>query len=110
MNNSDLLRYKNLLLAKQKELTSQSRAGPFAVSVEPRGDPVDMAASESMAATQIRLKQSDSKLLRTIEDALSRIRQERFGIWEGCGTSITRIRLEAVPWARHCKSCKEHDP
>ena len=39
-----------------------------------------MAASETDAATQIRLQQTDGKLLRAIEDALARIRHEEFGI------------------------------
>jgi len=108
MNKSDLFRYKNLLLAKQQELTSgKSLASSIPGSGEPGGDPVDMAAGENSATVQMRLKQTDSKLLRAIEDALMRIRQERFGTCEDCGQVISKARLEAVPWARHCKDCKE---
>jgi len=108
MNKSDLLHYKNLLLAKQQELSaSESLMGSIPPASQPGGDPVDMAASETSAFVQTRLKQTDSKLSRAIEDALTRIRQERFGICEGCGQPISRARLEAVPWARHCKDCKE---
>jgi len=66
-----------------------------------------MAAGEASATVQIRLKQTNSKLLRAIEDALTRIRQERFGTCEECGQPIRKVRLEAVPWARYCKECKE---
>jgi DnaK suppressor protein len=108
MDANDLLRYKNLLLAKQKELSSErTRGSPVSTVGETGGDPVDVAASETIAATEMRLKESDSKLLRAIEDALTRIRQERFGICEECGEPISKVRLEAVPWARHCKDCKE---
>ena len=108
MNKSDLFRYKNLLLAKQQELTTgKSLADSIPAGGEPRGDPVDMAADEASATVQMRLEQTDSKLLRAIEDALMRIRQERFGICEECGQPISKVRLEAVPWARHCKECKE---
>ncbi len=108
MNKSDLSRYKNILLIKQQELaTSKSLAGSIPAGNEPRGDPIDMAASEATTAVQMRLKQTDSKLLRAIEDALTRIRQERFGICEECGQPISKARLEAVPWARLCKDCKE---
>jgi RNA polymerase-binding transcription factor DksA len=41
-----------------------------------------MAASETDAAMQIRVHQTDNKLLRAIEDALTRIRHEKFGICE----------------------------
>ena len=108
MNKSDLFRYKNLLLAKQHELTTgKSLAGSISAGGEPHGDPVDMAAEEAIATVQTRLKQTDSKLLRAIEDALTRIRQERFGTCEECGQPISKARLEAVPWARYCRDCKE---
>ena len=55
----------------------------------------------------IRLKETDGKLLRAIEDALTRIQQERFGICGECGQPISKARLEAVPWTRRCKDCKE---
>ena len=108
MNKSDLFRYKNLLLAKQHELTTgKSLAGSISPGGEPHGDPVDMAADEASATVQMRLKQTDSKLLRAIEDALTRIRQEKFGTCEECGQPISKARLEAVPWARYCRDCKE---
>jgi DnaK suppressor protein len=108
MNKRDILHYKNLLLAKQRELsTGKSLIGPIPAAGEIRGDPVDIAANEIGASMQIRLKQTDSKLLRAIEDALKRIRQETFGICEECGQPIGRSRLEAVPWTRRCRDCKE---
>ncbi len=66
-----------------------------------------MAASETDAATQNRLRQTDGKLLRAIEDALARIQHEEFGICEECGHPISKARLEAVPWTRRCRDCKE---
>jgi len=111
MNKSDLLRYKNLLLSKRQELSNgKSLASSIGTGRELRGDPIDMATSETDAATQIRLHQTDSKLMRAIEDALGRIRHEEFGICEECGQPISKARLEAVPWTRWCRECKEqHD-
>jgi len=108
MNKVDLFRYKNLLLKKQEELTAgKSLADSIAAGREPQGDPVDMAVSETTTAVEMRPRQTDSKRMQAIEDALMRIRQERFGICEECGQPISKARLEAVPWARHCKECKE---
>jgi len=108
MNKNELLRYKNLLLSKRQELSAGNSLADMNVTAgEVRGDPADMAADESAAATQIRLQQTDSKLLRAIEDALTRIRQEEFGICEECGEPISKARLEAVPWTRWCRDCKE---
>ena len=108
MNNSDLLRYKHLLLSKRQQLTTgKSLVDSISASGELRGDPVDTARSEADAATQIQLHQTDGKLLRAIDDALARIGHEEFGICAECGHPISKARLEAVPWARHCKDCKE---
>jgi len=105
MNKGDLLHYKNRLLAKQQELSNGRSVGDSADG--PHGDPVDMAASETNLNLQVQLHQADSKLLRAIEDALRRIRQGKFGTCEECGEPISRARLEAVPWSRYCKSCKD---
>jgi len=108
MNKSDVLRYKNLLLSKRQELSAgKSLIGSLPIAGELRGDPLDIASSETDAATQIRLHQTDGKLLRAIEDALTRIRHEEFGICAECGQPISKARLEAVPWARRCRDCKE---
>ena len=108
MNNSDLLRYKNLLLSRRQELsTGKSLVDSISASGELRGDPVDTARSETDAATQIQLRQTDGKLLRAIDDALARIRHEEFGTCAECGEPISKARWEALPWARHCKDCKE---
>jgi DnaK suppressor protein len=108
MNNSDLLRYKNLLLSKRQELsTGKSLADSISAAGGLRGDMADMAVGEADAATQIRLRQTDGKLLRAIDDALTRILREEFGICAECGEPISKARLEAVPWTRWCRDCKE---
>ena len=48
-----------------------------------------------------------SGYLRAIEDALARIRHEKFGICDECAQPISKARLEAVPWTRWCRDCKE---
>jgi DnaK suppressor protein len=108
MDKSDLLRYKNLLLSKRQELsTDKSLVDSISTAGELRGDPVDMATGKTDAATQIRLHQTNGKLFRAIEDALTRIRHEGFGTCEECGQPISKARLEAVPWTRWCRDCKE---
>ena len=105
MEQSEFIHYRNLLLAKQQELLTGKSS--VAVTGESHGDLVDLAAGEASAAVELRLKQTDSKLLRAIEDALTRFRQGKFGVCEECGQPISKARLEAVPWARYCKDCKE---
>jgi DnaK suppressor protein len=61
------------------------------------------------ADLHIRPHQSDAHLLRAIEDALARITQDRFGVCEMCSSPISKARLEAVPWTRLCRDCKERE-
>jgi DnaK suppressor protein len=98
MDKGDLLHYENLLLSKRQELsTGKSLVDSNAAAGELRADPVDMAARETDAATQLRLQQTDSKLLRAIQDALTRLRHEEFGVCEACRQPISKARLEAEP-------------
>ncbi len=105
----DLQRYKGLLLEKQRELSSvQDDAGtrvPAAGGLE--GDLIDQANADAEAELQIRLHQTDGRLLRAIEEALGRIRQGTFGVCQVCKQPISKARLEAVPWTRLCRECKE---
>jgi DnaK suppressor protein len=108
MDNSDLLRYKNLLLSKRQELSDgKSLADSIPAAGELCGDTADIAVGAAIAAMQIRLRQTDGKLLRAIDDALARILREEFGICTECGEPISKARLEAVPWTRRCRDCKE---
>ena len=103
-------RYERLLLAKRQELLADtSRTLLTAGGAEGHGgDPTDRATEEVQTALQVHLSQSDSHLLRAIEEALARIRQGRFGVCGACKRPIAEARLKAVPWTRLCCDCKEH--
>jgi DnaK suppressor protein len=108
MDNSDLLHYKNLLLSKRQELsTGKGLADSIPAAGELRGDTADIAVAAAIAAMQISSQQRDGKLLRAVDDALARILREEFGICAECGEPISKARLEAVPWTRYCRDCKE---
>ena len=48
----------------------------------------------------------EGKYLFYIEEALDRVRNGTFGICKKCGKLIPKARLEAVPTAKMCISCK----
>jgi DnaK suppressor protein len=109
MNPKDLNRYKELLMAKRRELTT-ARVGtesPAPSSGGDKGDLVDHAAAAQEAELQVRLRETDSKLLRAIDDALGRIDRNTFGVCQACRKPISAARLDAVPWSRLCRECKE---
>ena len=109
MNASLLVQYKQLLLAKRRELSANTvQASTRAAGVgDPGGDLIDKTNADAEAELQIRLHHTDSRLLRAIEEALARIERGTYGVCETCRQPIASARLKAVPWARHCRHCKE---
>ena len=110
MDARELQRYKQLLLGKLDELSGRTEA--VAVMTETRGEPgdlIDRATAQAEAELQARLHQSDSRLSRAIEDALARINCGTFGVFNACKQLLSKARLEAVPWTRLCRECKERE-
>ena len=68
------------------------------------GDPIEQANADAEDKLQVRLHESDAHLVRAIEEALARIRRGTFGMCEVCQQPITKARLAAVPWTRHCRN------
>jgi RNA polymerase-binding transcription factor DksA len=51
------------------------------------------------------LLQNEEQVLVEISDALERLKQGKFGRCEECQQSIPRVRLDALPYTRHCVEC-----
>ena len=109
MNATHLGRHKQLLLAKRRELSATRVQGftPVPGAGDPDGDLIDKANANAEAELQLRLHQSYGRLLRAIEEALARIERGTYGVCETCRQPIASARLKTVPWARHCRDCKE---
>ena len=103
--------YKDALLKKRVELEETAGLKPLTDSMEHnngrQGDMVDQAAGNNEVHIQLRLKQTDAKILQAIDEALMRIEKGNFGICKDCGEPIAEARLNAIPWTRVCISCKE---
>jgi DnaK suppressor protein len=109
MHARELNHFERLLLEKQHELLAPTEEAGFRVPAAgtSQGDSIDKANADAEAELQIRLHQTDGPLLRAIEEALARIKQEAFGVCGICGQQISKARLEAVPWTHLCRDCKE---
>jgi DnaK suppressor protein len=105
----DAARYRALLLAKRDELEAAAEGtGNLLPAADDRsGDLVDWASADTEAALQVQRRQSGAHLMRAVEEALARINRGSFGVCEVCKQPISKARLEAVPWTRVCRDCKE---
>jgi RNA polymerase-binding protein DksA len=51
------------------------------------------------------LLENEEQLIEEINAALDRLDQGGYGRCESCGQEITKARLQALPYARHCVTC-----
>lgn len=111
MDAREVARYKRVLLAKRGELSTEWKEAAALVPAAggPQGDVVDQATADAQAELQIRLRQTDGRLLRAVEAALGRIKRGSYGVCEVCRRPIAKARLKAVPWTRVCRACKEQE-
>ena len=107
----DYAPYKDALLRKRGEILSAGggvKPLPATIEVNSRqGDLADQASGNNEVHMQLKLKQTDARLLQAIEEALCRMEKGTYGICRDCGDAIAPARLEAIPWTRVCIACKQ---
>ncbi len=113
MNTDIVSRMHESLLEMKEEIMSTlaSESDDFKEMIkgkEPQ-DLADIASSDIDRNTLHLLGAQETKRLRLIESALSRIKNNRFGICMRCGKLIPLERLEAIPYALMCINCKTSD-
>src|SRR5512139_1962706 len=102
--------YKDALVRKRDEIIEAGGVKPLQASMENntrQGDMADQASGNNEVHIQLKLKQTDAKILQAIEEALWRIEKGTYGICRDCGEPIATVRLKAIPWTRVCIACKE---
>ena len=107
----DLKRYQQLLISKREEIlgtrNDSDSLAPAAGHMD--GDTADQAVAETEAKLEVRMRQTESHLLRAIDEAINRTKHGSFGICKTCGNPVSKSRLKAVPWTRSCLECKEQE-
>ena len=76
----DVTPYKEMLLRKRGEILSSGGTTPLQASMDTntrQGDLADQATGNNEVHIQLKLKQTDAKILQAIEEALWRIDQHR---------------------------------
>jgi len=109
MNKKELKKFKAILEQKRDAIVNSTGKKTHWENMENtrHGDFVDQASDDNEVHVNIRLLQTDAKLLRAIEAAISRIENGVYGICTICDGEISVARLNAVPWTSVCIACKE---
>jgi len=109
---ADIEHFKGLLLEKRREILRNVNEFEDEALKKSRLDasgdlssvPIHMADIGTDNYEQefaLGLMDGEIKMLREIDCALERIDQKTYGICEGTGKPIPKVRLEANPWARY---------
>lgn len=109
----ELAYFRGLLIEKLKEIigdVDHIESGALRSSrQDSSGDlssmPIHMADIGSDNYEQefmLGLMDSERKIVREIYEALNRIQEGTYGICEGTGEPIPKMRLEGIPWTRYC--------
>ena len=111
MNPRQLAHFRKMLEEQKRDLsqdidrtvhTMQDEATVFA-------DPNDRASQESDMSLELRNRDRERKLIKKIDETISRIDAGEYGYCESCGVEIGLKRLEARPTATLCIDCKTLD-
>ena len=111
MQGKELERFKQILLDKKAELIAliqkMENYGREADNESETMDIADKATSSYTKEFMFSKSNNDRQLMQMITEALARIDDCSFGECLNCGEDVETRRLEAVPWARLCRSCQE---
>ena len=111
MRTKELERFRQLLLSKKSEVIAliqkTENYGREADNESETMDIADKATSSYTKEFMFSKSNNDRQLMQMITEALNRIDEGAFGECLNCGEMVDAKRLEAVPWARLCRSCQE---
>ncbi len=109
LSSKELEHFRDLLLAKRREIVGdmgqmEREALRGASGSNLSNLPLhmaDMGTDNYEQEFTLGLVEKDRNLLRDLNTALAKIQDGSYGICEGTGKPISKVRLEAQPWARY---------
>lgn len=119
-NRKEILEFeKRLLKAKQRILKQRNFTN--GILFNPQGESsgqvsayrthvADIGSDTYQREFSSQLSTYESKILMEIDEALSRIRQHRYGDCEKCTKPISKARLRVLPYTRFCVKCQKEKP
>jgi DnaK suppressor protein len=117
LNPDELARSREILLEKRSALVRQverlvQNAAESTEATENSKSPLSSAENAADAYEQdfaFISMESEEGLIRKVDRALQRMREESYGQCEECGEDINIERIEALPWATMCVKCQARE-
>jgi len=108
MEAKDIQFFRDMLNSMLEDILQKGQAtiDDMTETVEVYADPADRATAESDRAFTLRLRDRERKLIKKIQQALTRIDEGEFGMCVECGEEIGIARLKARPMTTLCINCK----
>ena len=108
MEAKDIQFFRDMLNSMLEDILQKGQAtiDDMTETVEVYADPADRATAESDRAFTLRLRDRERKLIKKIQQALTRIEEGEFGLCVECGDEIGTARLKARPMTTLCINCK----
>ena len=112
LTHEEMMEFRALLLAKQKEILGNVIFMEDETLRKSRTDlsnmpfhMADMGSDNYEMENTVGLVDSERRLLVEIQDAIARIDDGTFGVCRGDGEPIPKARLKAIPWTPYCVAC-----
>ena len=120
MKKGDLMYFKDLLLKKQAEMLkklSEIKENEMATTLKDASGEnsaysfhmADVGTDNMEREKKFFFATREGRFLYHIDQALERVENSTYGFCQECGELIARERLEAVPHARLCITCKSNE-
>jgi DnaK suppressor protein len=108
MNEKQQAHFRKILLGWKSELSQDIDTTIHSMQDEATvfADPNDRATQESDMALELRNRDRERKLIKKIDETMSKIDSGDYGYCESCGVEIGLERLQARPTASLCIDCK----
>ncbi|MFC1566388.1 TraR/DksA family transcriptional regulator [bacterium] len=108
MNQKEIAKIQKKLLEKKEDLMSlvnkSHKKGEHPEAEV--GDVIDIATNSFEKEILFELNDNERQMLYDIEEAIQKIDAGKFGTCETCTKKISKPRLQAMPFARHCIECQ----
>ena len=98
-----LLEIKSQIVRKMSQIYSESKE----VETDVAQDLADKAESSYTKEFLLSLTDSEREQLIQLDEALKILDKGEFGRCQMCGQTISKKRLEALPWATTCIDCQQ---